>query len=267
LRSVPTPRATGPFSFRKMFRITIILFVAVLLLSSCGETGPGNIANRNEAASANDELEDVDTADDAPVKNRFETKIGDSKGVIVLSDKYGEDDTVKIYEPDGKLWYEFSYYDESAFDQLESINTEFRPFAFHPDYLLLAMRVVGEDEKRYEVVVNEQSGLKKYVRKDDENLEYEPFEKHIVSAYAVDFDDKKNPALKKPDGEKIEEDYSKIERFKAVNVEGDWVELKWDEPAETAAGNTNAIPGSVERTGWVRWRNGGTMLIELFYVA
>ncbi len=249
-----------------MYKTIIILFLALFVNTSCTAPGPGNTANRDESASA-DESDDLDAADEVPVKKRFETRIGDSNGVIVLSDNYGEEDTVKIYNANGTLWYEFSYYDESAFDQLESINTDFRPFAFHPDYLLLGLRVAEEDEKRYEVVVNEDSGLKKFVRKDDENLEYEPFETHIVSAYAVDFDDKNNPVLREPGGAKIEEDYSKIEIFKAVKVESDWVELKWDEPVSGSGANSNTQPGSVERTGWVRWRDNGKMVIELFYVA
>lgn len=248
-----------------MYKIAILLILSILLLHGCADTGPGNVSPADKDSTSAGDVDEI--TDEAPVKERFERKIGDSKGVVTLSQTYGENDTVKIYNADGSIWYEFSYYDDAAFDQLESINTEFRPFAFHPDYLILGLRVTGEDDKRYEVVVNEEDGLKKFVRKDDKVLEYEPFEKHILSTYAIDFDSDKNPVLDEPEGKKVTEDYSKVAIFKAVQVSGDWVELKWSEPTTKADANTNETQDEREKTGWVRWRKDGTMLIELFYVA
>ena len=248
-----------------MYRAIFAVLLLAIIFNGCTAPGPGNTASDMGKGSVEDLTDDEDV--EAPVKERFERDIGDSKGVVTLSEKYGEDDTVKIYNADGSMWYEFSYYDESAFDQLESINTDFRPFAFHPDFLILGLRVVGEDDKRYEVVVNEEDGLKKFVLKNDEDLEFEPFDKHIVSTYAVDFDPSKNPVLKEPGGEKVDEDYSKVPLFKAVKVGGDWVEIKWNSPdAGGASSNTNVPGEGTEKTGWVRWRDGSKMTIELFYV-
>ncbi|HUF04136.1 MAG TPA: hypothetical protein VMM38_08165 [Aridibacter sp.] len=197
---------------------------------------------------------------------RFRREIGDSKGVIVLTDRYGEEDTVKIYDKGGPVWYEFSYYDESAFDDLESINTDFKPFAFHPDYLLLAMRVVGEDSALYEVVVNEEADLRKFVRKDDENLAFEPFEKHIISVYAVDFDAGTNPLRAEPGGEPLRGDFSMVPIFKPSRTEGDWLEVTFRDPAPGRESNSNGI-GGAPANGWIRWREGSLLKIAFFYIS
>lgn len=229
-------------------------------------------SSRDAVVNDNNGDETAVSVEEAPPeqpKQPFSREIGDSKGVIVLTDKYGEEDTIRIYNRDGTPWYEFSYYDESAFDELESINTDFRPFAFHPDYLLLGLRVVGDDDTRYEVVVNEVSDIRKFVRKDDENLAFEEFEKHILSTYAVDFDPEKNPLRKEPGGEADTVEYGKVAIFKAERTDGDWLEVSWTDAKGEGPESSNSEANSLEgkRTGWVRWRKGTKLLIALYYVA
>lgn len=234
--------------------------LAALLFLSAGLVGCTAPAPEAEQSVPAANSIGVTSQNDEPV-DRFNREIGDSKGVIVLSDKYGEDDTIRIYNKGGSLWYEFSYYDESAFDDLESINTDFKPFAFHPDYLLLAMRVVGEDSALYEVVVNEESDLRKFVRKNDENLKYEDFGALILTVYAIDFDTGTNTPRNTPGGEAVTADYTDVKRFKPEEVDGDWLRISWSKPA-AEKGDAAADPG----TGWIRWRRGSKLLVELFYI-
>lgn len=242
----------------KKFILTAVF--AAVLASACTTA-----SDSSRSGPAGPDLPEKEASPPRTAVDRFRKDIGDSKGVIVLTDDYGEDDTVRIYDKGGALWYEFSYYDESAFDELESINTDFRPFAFHPDYLLLAMRVVSEDTALYEVVVNEEKDLRKFVRKDDENLEFEPFEKHILSVYAVDFDPKTNPLRESPGGEPLKGDFSKVPIFKPANVDGEWLEVVFRIP-ETEGGNSNDAAEKGPSRGWIRWRDGSYLTVALFYV-
>lgn len=249
-----------------MNRIYAFALMLLFVMSGCESSGSRNV-NKGINVAGHD-LEDPSPAENiGPDRQKYSTNIDGSEGVVVLSEDYGENDTVRIFDENGGIWYEFSYYDEAAFDELESINTDFRPFAFHPDYLLLAMRVVGQTGTSYEVVVNEETGLRKFVRKDDKSLEYETFEKHIVSTYAVDFDEKANPVLSEPYGEAETIDYSKIGLFRASEVEGDWVLVTWEVQAPPSGSNSNAAPDAQRRSGWVRWRNERKMIIDLYYFA
>ncbi|MCO6509496.1 MAG: hypothetical protein J5I65_01780 [Aridibacter famidurans] len=247
-----------------MNKALVFILSAIVLLAACGgSVGPSD-NDASEAVRTDDSIAQTTPADPSA---RFRREIGDSKGVVVLTDKYGEEDTVKIYDKGGPVWYEFSYYDESAFDELESINTDFKPFAFHPDYLLLAMRVVGEDAALFEVVVNEESDLRKFVRKDDENLAYETFEDHILTVYAVDFDQKANPLRSGPGADPLNGDFSKVPIFKPSKVEGEWLEVIFSAPDDVLA-NTNAKGQENEPSrGWIRWREGNLLRVALFYVA
>ncbi|QQS41740.1 MAG: hypothetical protein IPM63_01980 [Acidobacteriota bacterium] len=247
-----------------MNKALVAILSALFFLSACGSaSGPAD----NDAEQLSPAVNSASGSPASDPGSRFRREIGDSKGVVVLTDKYGEEDTVKIYDKGGAVWYEFSYYDESAFDELESINTDFKPFAFHPDYLLLALRVVGEDAALYEVVVNEESDLRKFVRKDDENLAYESFEDHILTVYAVDFDQKANPLRSGPEGEPLSGNFSKVPIFKPSKVEGDWLEVIFSDP-ETGEADANSNGRTKEPArGWIRWRDGSHLRIALFYVA
>lgn len=242
----------------------VLVLISVIVLHAACATAPPPGPQTADTEPSENSSEVMPQQDPS---SRFRREIGDSKGLIVLTDKYGEEDTVKIYDKGGPVWYEFSYYDESAFDELESINTDFKPFAFHPDYLLLAMRVVGEDSALWEVVVNEESDLRKFVRKDDENLAYESFEDHILTVYAVDFDQKTNPLRSEPGGQPLEGDFSKVPIFKPSKTDGDWLEVTFGDPAEGVT-DANSI-GTVREParGWIRWREGNLLRIALFYIA
>lgn len=244
------------------------LFVAITALifaASCGNPSPGPEKQAPPSPSVSPDSTPVEE----PSPSAFEREIGDSKGLMVLTRNYGREDTIRIYNSDGSPWYEFSYYDEEGFDELANLNTDFKPFAFHPDYLLLGLRVVGEDDRRYEVVVNEESDLRKFVRKDDDNLMYEEFGPNILTAFAIEFDPAANPLLDARAGKKIETDYSKITRFEPSQVDGDWLRLDWKpQEKDEKAGNSAVSPDkSSDATGWIRWRKGTKMLVKIYYIS
>src|SRR5690606_17088516 len=80
-----------------------------------------------------------------------EVEVDNSIGVISLSDGYSKQDSIKIYNEDGSLWYKFTYYYDDNDGVFEYHNPNFSPLAFHPDYFLLALKVSGIQKNRYEV--------------------------------------------------------------------------------------------------------------------
>lgn len=177
-------------------------------------------------------------------------------GVVVLGDRHRKGDFVHIYNEDGSLWYKFSFYDEAVPRQQ---NDDFKPFSFHPDYFVLALRCVGKGGGRLEVVVNEETGLKKYVREDDTSLKFRAWEEHILQVFAVDFNPEDNPVLEKPGGNAKSIDFSKRLTFHPAEVDGDWLKVRWSSTGQAKG------TGESDHSGWVRWKKDGVIAIELIY--
>lgn len=180
-----------------------------------------------------------------------------SIGVISLNEKgFGKDKFIHIYNQDGSLWYQFTFYYDDSDGKFEYANENFKPFAFHPDYFVLALRCVDEDENRYEVIVNEETGLKKFVRKDDATLKFETWEQHILQTFAVDFDREQNPLRETPEGKVKNVDLPKETTFHPVEIKGQWLKVRWNSSKETK---------SNLKSGWVKWKENNNILVELFY--
>ncbi|MBS1808631.1 MAG: hypothetical protein JST84_10610 [Acidobacteria bacterium] len=180
-------------------------------------------------------------------------------GVIVRSKHYGEHDFIKIYNADGSLWYKFTFYDDDKNGRFPYQNDSFRPFTFHPSYFLLALKCVRKIKDRYEVIVNEETGLKKYVNASDPSLSFETWGQHILKVFSVDITRSKSPLLKGKQGAKIK--LPKDAFLHPVKVEGDWLMVKW-----VIRESTRTEKEKYEY-GWVKWRDQQRLLIELAYIA
>lgn len=182
--------------------------------------------------------------------------IKNTKGLIVLSDRDSKEDFIRFYNEDGSLWYKFTFYYEDKGGSFER-NENFRAFAFHPDYFVLALKCVGEDKSRYEVIVNEETGLKKFVKKDDPTLKFQTWEDHITKAFAVDFNQDENPLRETPEGKIKVVELPKEVTFHPVKIEGEWLKVSWDV----------AKHGDNAGFGWIKWKENQEILVELFYLS
>ncbi len=207
-----------------------------------------------------------DTEDaESPDRNKNPISIKNSLGVITLSDDYPSDDEdaedkrdyVKIYNKDESLWYEFTYYYDDSDGKFEFQNDNFRPFAFHSDYFLLGLKCVGEDKKNYRVVVNEEKGIEKYIRKSDKIFKLQSWQAHIKEAFSIDINKKKTPVYESPKGKEIKIASKNVERFEPVEINDDWLKITWENPEKE----------SEMRVGWVRWKKSDIILIDWFYFA
>lgn len=182
--------------------------------------------------------------------------IGNTIGLITLSDNYEKGDFVKIYNEDGTLWHKLTHYYDDSDGKFEYANDNFLPFAFHPDYFILAFRCVGKKADRYEVIVNEETNLKKYIKANDKVLKFETWEQHILGLFAVDFDEKENPLLDAPEGRTKNFVKSDI-TFRPVEIKGEWLKIKLEPNVEKQTEETQ------QESGWIKWKKDGKLLIEL----
>lgn len=183
------------------------------------------------------------------------SQINNSSGLIVLSENYNKKDFIQFYNQDGSLWHKFSFYYDDSNGKFDYDNEDFKPFAFHVDYFVLALKCVKKQANRYEVVVNERTGLKKFVNANDPTLRFETWEDHILKLFSISFDQTENPMLETLQGQMKNVVLPNMP-FHPIKVKGEWLKIKWDTPNETKSD-----------VGWIRWKNGGKLLIEFFYIS
>jgi hypothetical protein len=244
--------------------LTIISLVSTLLVSQAcsAETTskqalPSNEINRNEMRSGNNENTDKITTQDNVAAKPDKTFIGNTKGLLVLnSQRPDRKDFIRFYNDDGALWYEFTFYYDDSDGNYEYENENFAPFAFHQDYFLLALRLAGEDKNRYEVIVNEETGLRKFVKKSDPALKFETWEDHILKVFAVEFDPRENALRDGPGGNVKNPNLPQDATFRPVQISGEWLKVRWDRSEQ---------PKKDVESGWVRWRDNSQILVDLFY--
>jgi hypothetical protein len=189
-----------------------------------------------------------------------ERVIKNTKGVLVLG-QYKKGDFVRFYNQDGTLWYEFTYFYDDSDGRFEYTNDKFRPFAFHQDNFLLVLKCTEINDKFFEVIVNEKTGLKKYVKANDPVFKFETWQELVLSTFAVNFEKKSNPVLEAPAGQMREGFFPKDVTLRPIEIRGDWLKIEW----QTEQGQESRYNKSA--TGWVRWKEDGNLLIELYFFA
>lgn len=226
----------------------IYLFGLISVLS-CNQKKSDNKTSNESPFTRNTEL-NVDSTS-SEMKRSI---IGGSIGVVSVTDNITEKDTIRLFDKDGKLWYKFSFFYDDSNGKFDYPNENFDPLSFHPDNFLLMMEVADASKNRYEVKVNQKNNLTKYLEKNQDFLLFQSWEEHIISTPFVSFNESTNPILQKPSGNPIDSHYNKDGFFQPVEINGDWLQIKWGS-------------GSSWEYGWIRWKKGDKLQIDLDYLA
>jgi hypothetical protein len=182
-------------------------------------------------------------------------------GVITLNKKtYTKARRLQFFNEDGSLWYEFSFSEDDADHSSDRAKVDFRPFSLHRDYFVLALKCVGENASRFQVVVNESTGLTKFISRHDNVLKFQTWREHVLELFAVGFDPANNPlrtrpgdsisAVRLPPGEVT---------FHPLQIKGNWLKVSWTVSDERKG------KGHKVGYGWVKWKQNSKLLVELFY--
>lgn len=187
--------------------------------------------------------------------------LGNAIGVITLNKRtYTKARKLQFFNEDGSLWYELSFYEEDANHKFDLAKVGFEPFSFHLDYFVLALKCVGKDDKRFEVVVNETTRLTKFIRRHDDNFRFQTWQEHILALFAVGFDPSNNPLRRGP-GDHIRTVRLPFDNvtFHPVQIRGNWLKVRWNVSHES--------DNKVRKVayGWVKWKQNTQLLVELFY--
>jgi hypothetical protein len=166
---------------------------------------------------------------------------------------------VDLYNEDGSEWYEFKLVHDPAInaDRVELPNPEFVPYAFRPDYTPLHLRVVSKSALSYEVIANEKTGLRKFVKMWS-SVQFQSWEQHILQTFSVVSLDSGNMLRESPAESAQVAVMPNDTLLHPVEISGEWLKVNW----ETRNAN------STERgEGWIKWKEGNRLLIEWFYFA
>jgi hypothetical protein len=159
-----------------MRKTLIFTFIALIFIYCCANNARNQIKEKLSGRANSKQTSRLALEDKLNIRNTI--------GVVVLNN-YSKKDMVRLYNADGSLWYEFTYYYDDSDGKFEYANDDFKPFAFHQDHFLLVLKCTARTQKSFEVVVNEESGVKKYVKADDPVLRLETWETLVLSTFAV----------------------------------------------------------------------------------
>lgn len=180
-----------------------------------------------------------------------------SIGLIITDDnkRYDYGSPIYIYNQDGSIWYQFTN-ERVSNEVLEFGNDDLRPFRYQADEILLVFNCVGQDSLYYHVIVNEETKLKKFIRKDSEIFNFITWEEYILKSFAVSFDENKNPLRDKPNGQVINEKISLELPFHPKEIQGNWLKIKWVEKDKKES-----------KFAWIEWKKDSTIIVNIFETA
>ena len=191
--------------------------------------------------------------------------MGSELGVLeVKIETYKEN--IVILNKDGSTWTKFDFDFENKLDNKDSYtfddikrlynwNDDFKPYAFHIDNSLLMFICTGVNDDKYKVVVNKETGLEKYIKKENFWI-LRDWQDHIIhSVVSIDFEIKSNPIRSNPNDEatiiKVSANIDPV--IEPIEINGDWLKIRYWQNER-------------EMIGWIKWKICNQIILKLFYL-
>ena len=188
--------------------------------------------------------------DDQKIKKNIASyEMRNSIGLLVAAGSDQLEKPLLFYNENEEVWA-MAAFEGNYKKQLSQLT----PFAIDDEAYFLILNCLGRANGYYKVVVNEKIKEAKYIREDDSAFKLQTWEEHIVGCFSVDFDQVANPIKAEPLSTAKTIAYVKDEFYHPVKIQGNWLLVKWGTEAKYIY-------------GWIRWKEGTTLIIELFYFA
>ena len=175
-------------------------------------------------------------------------------GLITVSAPRGKSvyiDTIRPYNADGSLWYEFSLDSNNPLYFGLHPKSDFKPFS-PLDYFWIALRLKAISRNWYEVLIDDKSQDTRFMKAGDILLRRETFERYVLMSSFIKFNQESNPLRESPAGQIWSERILAKELFGPVRIDGEWLLV------ELLSGSRN-VPRSF---GWIRWKEDREILIQ-----
>ncbi|WP_425391194.1 hypothetical protein [Ekhidna sp.] len=186
----------------------------------------------------------------------FAQNMANSIGVITLSEEYDKTDRIiEFLNEDGSTWDSFNCY--GPWDNLP----ELQILAFKPDYFLFKIKCHKETPTHYVVVVNEETGLTKNLRKSSK-VKLVNWEEYVTDVFSIGFEPSELQVFDKVGGTPTSEQPIKESIIVPKELNGDWMKIIW-------TSGEYEIPSdeSNNQTGWIRWRMNSRITLTLYHLS
>lgn len=182
--------------------------------------------------------------------------MGNSVGLVTISDKYDSTDhKIEFLNDDGSIWYTLDLY--KAWEN----KSDFRIVAFKPDYFLLHIRCIERTSARYTVVVNEETGLKKFLL-NSSKLKFQTWEEYVINeVFSIELDPANAKIYDQINGTILTDIPEQGKVLAPKEVKGEWMRIIWSDTNEYPSNTSN------DRTGWIRWRKDDKIIVTLFHLS
>lgn len=169
---------------------------------------------------------------------------------------------IRFYNSDGSLWYESVSNESGGKMWKENLS----PFAYHPGYSLFKFRVTGKSSNWIEIIADENTGVKKYIRAQNLGIKFKGLEEYILQQDTVNT--LNNKLYSEPNGEEIRDFPYRFVRKIPVQIEDNWLKFKFkirESEYKEAINYDNEIASIDETFGWIKWKNGEKISVDFFY--
>lgn len=165
--------------------------------------------------------------------------------LIDLRNDYSKDSLIIIYSKNNSVWKSFKYDDFFSDKEIE-------PYASKPENNLLVFKVLNKENGFYEIVVNETTNNKKYIKMSNRNFKYLTLNEFVLTVAFIDVNPKTNSLYQEPNDKSQQLIYNKNEFYRPVKVSNNWL----------------MIEDSNYQIYWVKWIDeNAKMIIDLLYDA
>jgi hypothetical protein len=145
-------------------------------------------------------------------------------------------------------------------DELKS-QFNFNPMGFYPEVgMIIQFKCIKETDDYYWVLVNDNLNDYKLLSKSNRSFTFEPWEKHLYRAF-INFNPAQTPVFTSPNAtetRKLDSSVIGDNGFTATEIKGEWMKI------ECAEGCSDC-EGLKKFSGWIKWRNGYKLNIDLKY--
>jgi hypothetical protein len=178
-----------------------------------------------------------------------------SIGVVTISDIYGDTDhKIQFLNEDGTTWYTLDLYEDWK------RKDDFQIMGFKPDYFLFYIRCIEKTATRFKVVVNEETGLIKFLP-NSSKLKLQTWEEYVMNVFSIDFNSSYVKIYDRIGGTPLKEILESHKIKIPKEIKGEWMRIIWSDTEEYPS-DTSEI-----RTGWIKWKEGNKIIVTIYHLS
>jgi hypothetical protein len=188
----------------------------------------------------------------------------DRVGNGIVSIKFNDKTVVRFYElaTSSKPVKTVEFFNDESIDSYNIKNLKeqqkwLKPESLWLDYYQFQFRCLGEQNGRYEVIVNNETGQSYWIAKNTET-EYVTWEEYLKGMFSVGRATSQE-IYTEPNIKSDTVPYKGTDCFVVKAVQGYWIEIFTDNRCDDGVDRPTSIT-----SGWVRWRDDKELLLNLY---